>query len=215
MKEQTAGTMEPASKVMVRRRRSEVDKFEVRRSELAEAALETLAELGYARTSLREIAQNSDFTHGVMHYYFTDKFDLICCSVQHYKSKCITRYDQVTDTATTREELLKGFLDKLGETLEIEPHLHRLWYDLRAQALFETAFRDDVIAIDQSLEDMMWRIVSRYAELGGTQPTVSSSAVYALVDGLFQKYLLKHLSGDKNAIHDLQENARQLLPAIV
>jgi len=39
--------------------RARVDKFSARRIELAEAALETLAELGYARTSLREIAQKS------------------------------------------------------------------------------------------------------------------------------------------------------------
>jgi hypothetical protein len=44
--------------------RSRVDKFSARRLELDEAALETLAELGYARTSLREIAQKSEFTHG-------------------------------------------------------------------------------------------------------------------------------------------------------
>lgn len=38
-----------------------VDKFERRRRELADAALSTLSELGYARTSLREIAQNPAF----------------------------------------------------------------------------------------------------------------------------------------------------------
>ena len=58
--------------------RARVDKFSKRRIELAEAALETLAELGYARTSLREIAQKSEFTHGVLHYYFSD--DLLLCS---------------------------------------------------------------------------------------------------------------------------------------
>ena len=68
--------------------RGRVDKFSARRIELAEAALETLAELGYARTSLREIAQKSEFTHGVLHYYFSDKVDLICCCVRHYKAKC-------------------------------------------------------------------------------------------------------------------------------
>ncbi|WP_260854743.1 TetR/AcrR family transcriptional regulator [Mesorhizobium amorphae] len=96
--------------------RLRIDKFTARRVELAEAALETLAELGYARTSLREIAQKSDFTHGVLHYYFTDKVDLISCCVRHYKAKCVTRYDQVTATAKTREALLEGFLLKLAET---------------------------------------------------------------------------------------------------
>ncbi len=194
--------------------RPPVDKFNARRVELAEAALATLAELGYARTSLREIAQKSEFTHGVLHYYFTDKFDLICCSVRYYKAKCVTRYDQITATARNREELLEGFLDKLGETIRTEAHMHRLWYDLRAQALFEGAFRDDVTAIDKSLEDMVWRIMSRYADLGGKQPAVSPEALYALFDGLFQKYLLRHLSDDDRAVTELQAELRHLLPMI-
>ena len=67
--------------------RSRDDKFAERRAELGEAALQTLAERGYARTSLREIAQNSEFSHGVLHYYFTDKVDLILCSVRQYKAR--------------------------------------------------------------------------------------------------------------------------------
>ena len=191
--------------------RPPVDKFNARRLELAEAALATLAELGYARTSLREIAQKSEFSHGVLHYYFSDKFDLICCSVRHYKAKCVTRYDQITATARSRDELLTGFLDKLADTIRTEAHMHRLWYDLRAQALFEDAFRDDVMAIDKSLEDMVWRIVSRYAELGGKTPLVSSEVLYALFDGLFQKYLLRHLSDDAQSIPDLRAELTRLL----
>ena len=120
------------------------EKFNARRVELAEAALETLGELGFARTSLREIAQNSAFTHGVFHYYFSDKLDLICCCVRHYKAKCVTRYDEVVTTARSRAELTEGFLAKLAATLENEARMHRLWYDLRSQAMFEPAFRKDV-----------------------------------------------------------------------
>jgi len=176
--------------------------------------LETLAELGYARTSLREIAQKSEFTHGVLHYYFSDKVDLICCCVRHYKAKCVTRYDRITSAAQSRDELLKGFLEKLGETVRDEAQMHRLWYDLRSQSLFEEAFRNDVAEIDKSLEDMVWRIASRFASLGGRQPAVSRAALYALFDGLFQRCLLRHLSGDRTAIADLQEEVGRLLPTV-
>ncbi|WP_315834828.1 TetR/AcrR family transcriptional regulator [Bradyrhizobium prioriisuperbiae] len=190
------------------------EKFLARRLELAETALNTLGELGYARTSLREIAQNSEFTHGVFHYYFTDKLDLICCSVRQYKTRCVTRYDQVTAESKTRDELLEGFTQKLGETLRDEAPMHRLWYDLRAQALFEDGFRKDVVEIDQSLEDMVWRITVRYAELGGTTPTVQSAVMYALLDGLFQRALLKHLSNDRQAVPELLNQIKQLLPTV-
>lgn len=214
MAEQTIEAGQRAARPIGRSRRLPVDKISARRIELAEAALETLAELGYARTSLREIAQKSEFTHGGLHYYFSDKVDLICCSVRHYKAKCVTRYDRVTAESQSRTELIDGFLEKLGETIREEAHMHRLWYDLRSQAMFEDAFRKDVAEIDKSLEDMVWRVASRLAELGGRKPAVTPTALYALFDGLFQKYLLKHLSNDPEAIPELLGEVRRLLPMI-
>ena len=58
-------------------RRTPADKHDERRRALADSALRTLGELGYARASLREIANNSEFSHGVVHYYFHDKLELI------------------------------------------------------------------------------------------------------------------------------------------
>lgn len=185
-----------------------IDKFAERRAELGEAALQTLSTLGYARTSLREIAQNSEFSHGVLHYYFKDKLDLILCSVRQYKARCVTRYDRVTAESTSVDELLDGFTAALAETVRTEAPLHRLWYDLRAQAMFEQAFRADVVEIDKSLEKMVWRIMSRFAELAGEPLTASSAVLYATFDGLFQQCLLKHLSGDTKAVAALQKNVR-------
>ncbi|MDY0746363.1 TetR/AcrR family transcriptional regulator [Paucibacter sp. R3-3] len=188
--------------------KSRPDKFAERRAELGEATLQTLATLGYARTSLREIAQNSVFSHGVLHYYFKDKTDLILCSVRQYKARCVTRYDQVMVEAASVDQLMEGFLQALGETLVTEATLHRLWYDLRAQALFEPAFRDDVAAIDKSLEQMIFRVMSRFAELAGTPVSVPAAVAYAVFDGLFQQGLMKHLSGDENAVAEMQQQVR-------
>ena len=132
-----------------------VDKFTERRDELARAALKTLSELGYARTSLREIAENTEFSHGVLHYYFTDKVDLIMCCVRQYKAVCVKRYDDTVQSAKTAKELSQGFALRMAETLRDEAKLHRLWYDLRCQSLFEASFREDVAAIDGSLERMI------------------------------------------------------------
>jgi AcrR family transcriptional regulator len=203
-----------ANKKFDRANRPSVDKFAERRVELAEAALQTLSELGYARTSLREIAQNSVFSHGVLHYYFNDKIDLILCCVRHYKSRCVTRYDDVVASARTYEELAAGFLKVLGETVRNEGHLHRLWYDLRSQSLFEEAFRADVLEIDKSLEDMIWRIMSRFAELTGEPQQMPPSVLYAVFDGLFQRCLLKHLSGDPAAVAEMQADVRSVLARV-
>jgi AcrR family transcriptional regulator len=195
--------------------RRQVDKFSERRRQLADAALLTLSELGYARTSLREIAQNSEFSHGVLHYYFRDKVDLITHCVRQYKAHCVERYDGIVATADEPDGLLRGVADGLAATLAQDALMHRLWYDLRTQSLFEAAFRDDVAEIDSSLERMIWRTVEAYAGLVGAIPTCAPSFAYATVDGLFQQALLRHLAGAPDALDTLREGVRRQLPTLV
>jgi AcrR family transcriptional regulator len=195
--------------------RRRVDKFAERRDQLAAAALQTLAEQGYANTSLRDIAQNSDFSHGVLHYYFADKFELITYCVRQYKAECVTRYDAIVTTAAAADELRAGFGAAMAGTLRDEAALHRLWYDLRNQSQFEEKLRADAAEIDHSLERMTWRIVARYAELSGRDLAVTPALAYALLDGVFQHALLRHLSGDATAAEDLDKHVKQVLPTLL
>lgn len=196
-------------------RRSREQKYDERRTQLAESALTTLGELGYARTSLREIAQNSEFTHGVVHYYFANKIELIIYCVRHYKAQCVTRYDAIVAEASTADELCRSFASKLAETLVAESAMHRLWYDLRTQSMFDAELRPDVLDIDRALEQMIWRVVSRYSELAGRPSVFDSATTYALLDGLFEKALLDHLGGSPEAGQVLRTRAVQLLPRLV
>jgi AcrR family transcriptional regulator len=191
--------------------RRQVDKFAERRAQLADAALQTLAELGYARTSLREIAQNSQFSHGVLHYYFSDKEELLIHCVRQYEAACVTRYDEIVAGASSADELKRDFSNAMAQTLRTDAPMHRLWYDLRNQSLFEESFRADVLDIDQRREEMIWHVVGRYAELAGRTATVSPGVAYGILDGLFQQALLHQLAGRENAASDLQANVTRIL----
>jgi TetR/AcrR family transcriptional repressor of bet genes len=182
-------------------------RVELRRAELAETTLRTLARLGYSRTSVREIAQQSPFSHGVLHYYFKDKDELIVAAVRLFKERSSRRYDAVIAESQTADELAHGFAAKLVEGLAEDALEHRLWYDLRSQAMYDPVFRADVLEMDELLADMTWRVVGRYAELCGREVTVSRPVVYAALDGIFQKALLDHLAGVPDAVADLRKVA--------
>src|ERR1700694_3449692 len=204
-----------AGKNQERIARRQVDKFAERRAQLAASPLQTLSELGYARTSLRDLAQNSEFSHGVLHYYFSDKVDLIIESVKQYKAECVKRYDEIVATARTAMELKHGFSAALATTVREDASMHRLWYDLRNQSLFEESFRADVLEIDESLQRMIWRIVSQYAELADAPPAVSSSTAYAIFDGLFQQALFRYLAGNVDAGCQLQKSVESILDHLI
>nr|WP_237448390.1 TetR/AcrR family transcriptional regulator [Nocardioides flavescens] len=177
--------------------------------------MRTLGERGYARTSLREIAQHSEFSHGVVHYYFHDKTELVVHAVRYYKARCVTRYDGVVADSSTAQELLDAFAAKLVETVLDEAPMHCLWYDVRAQSMFEPALREAVTLIDRTLEEMIWRVVSRYAELAARPTALDPAAAYGVLDGVFQQALLAHVAGDETALPRLVDQVHGLMPLVL
>ncbi len=192
-----------------------VDKFDARRIELADAALATLGELGYARTSLREIAQKTEFSHGVLHYYFRDKNELITYCVRRYKEHCVTRYDRIVAEASRPEDVVHQFADALVATMLEDTLMHRLWYDIRAQAMFDAALLPTVVDLDRQLEQMIWRVVSRYAALAEATPGLPSAGAYSVFDGLFENCLMRHLAGDATAADRLRTESAWVLARLI
>lgn len=190
-----------------------VDKFAERRRMLARSALSAIAEGGFARTGLREIAKHSDLSHGSLHYYFSDKDDLIAESVWLFKSACARRYDDIVATSTSAPELAERIAEEMSTTLRDEASMHRLWYDLRNQALFGTGFGDTIARIDDLLEEMVWAIVTRHAELTGRPISLERSTAYALVDGLFSHALIRLMRGDVDAVDRLRTECATLIAA--
>jgi hypothetical protein len=117
--------------------------------------------------------------------------------------------------AGTAEELRNGFVDMFFGTLKADAHLHRLWYDLRNQSLFDESFRNDVLDIDGRRQEMIWRVLSRYAELSGTEPATSQATAYATLDGVFQLALLHQLSEMDDQVTSLAEELTRLLDLLV
>ena len=62
---------------------------------------------------------------------------------------------------------------------------------------------------------MIWRIVTRYAELSGRGLAVTPAFAYALLDGVFQHALLRHLAGDATAADELDAGVRRVLPSLL
>ena len=72
------------------RRRAPADKHDERRPARRLGAAHA-GELGYARAACGRSRNNSEFSHGVVHYYFDDKLELIVYCVRQYKATCVRR----------------------------------------------------------------------------------------------------------------------------
>ena len=93
--------------------------------------------------------------------------------------------------------------------------MHRLWYDMRSQAMFEVALQPTVVDLDRQLEEMVWRVVTRHAELCDTEPAVPSVTAYSVFDGLFENSLIRHLAGDAGAAERLRTESVWLINTLM
>jgi TetR/AcrR family transcriptional repressor of bet genes len=117
--------------------------------------------------------------------------------------------------STTADGLLDAFAAKLAQTIREEAPMHRLWYDLRTQSMFEEQLRDAVTMIDKTLEEMIWRVDTRYAQLEGRPASLEPPVAYGMLDGLFQQALLAYVGGHTAALDTLVAQVRTVLPLML
>ncbi|MGC1502989.1 MAG: TetR/AcrR family transcriptional regulator [Sulfitobacter sp.] len=154
----------------------------LKKQQIAESAIKALVELGYANTSLRDIAEQSDLSLGMLHYYFDDRADLIVFCVSRYKRDFVAEIASALAAAKGRDSVVDAFSEVLSGSIVNDAQTHRLWYDIRNQAMFDEAFRPEVEDIERKLIDV---VRSAFQQAGhGSPPNVELA--YALLDGAFR-----------------------------
>lgn len=172
-------------------------KRDEKKRQIADSAIEALKELGYANTSLRDIAERNDLSLGMLHYYFEDKTALIIHCVRIYKDQFVANLTDALEHAEGRDQVIEAFAGGLATSIFDDEMTHRLWYDIRCQAMFDERFRPVVAEI----EDMLIGLV-RLAFVKAGLPVPQTVAMsYALLDGAF-RYLMQGQIGQPQRSRD-------------
>ncbi len=77
-----------------------------RRAQMIEAAIESLKDVGYAGTSIREIARRGGFNSALISYYFGGLHQLLLAALDHSSEIRMRRYSEAVEKAKDLEELL-------------------------------------------------------------------------------------------------------------
>ncbi|MBZ2168862.1 TetR/AcrR family transcriptional regulator [Marinobacter sp. F4216] len=195
-----------SEKLLVRAERKS-RKRQQKKDQIASSALEALQELGYANTSLRDIAEKANLSLGMLHYYFEDRTELILYCVTAYKTSFTSQLADAISGAEGREQVLDTLTNALANSIADDALIHRLWYDLRSQALFDPAFRPVVKDIERTLIDMVALAASR----SGSNEKTNAEIGYALIDGLFRYQLQNQVTGTPRSRASLAEEMRAAL----
>ncbi len=186
------------------------------RGRILRAAVRTLADEGYARTTARAIARTGGFAPGVIYYHFADLDDLFVATVRFTSEARLERYRAETAGVTSAVELIRR-LRRLYEEDGAEGHIAAV------QELVAAATAASGLAVQIRAETARWQDFAEQVIAGfvaGTPfaaLTPAREVARAAVAAYLGMEMLSHLDTDRTgpeALFDAAERAAVLFDAL-
>ncbi len=146
---------------------------------------------GYAELTMHDIAAEYDRSKGNLHYHYDTKRDLLLAFLDHL----IERFrERLPDENARPEERLESFLDATlsppgdGDGGTGHREFETALLELKAQAPYDEAFRDRLVALDSLLKEALYDIIEDGIEAGvfaaDADPCALTDLTATVIDGV-------------------------------
>ena len=174
--------------------RTRYKKSEASREHVLQAAIDTLAAKGYARTSVGDIAERAAMSKGSVHYHFESKEDL----VTHVLHTCLARigrpvhlaWEEPGGSSTTR---IAGAVAALRKTRDDMGPEMRVLIDLMAQAVHDESLRAPIAAAMKAEREALHVALQDSLQELGLVPVVAPDLILRLLMALLDGFVLHRL----------------------
>ncbi|KKC01253.1 TetR/AcrR family transcriptional regulator [Mycolicibacter arupensis] len=150
------------------------------RRRIISATIACVADVGYARTTIRQIASTAGVTSANLYNYFPNKADLVAAAIAARAEIALPRLRRAAERPGTVVERIEAVLDESGDLMREHPDLATFEWAIRAQNAVTVYPGEDGGEGLRALRDIIAGIVDDGT--GGGRPAVE--VVYALVYGL-------------------------------
>jgi AcrR family transcriptional regulator len=160
-----------------------------RRSEIVQAAYQTLAEKGFEGLRMRDIAERAGIDHSTLHYYFAGKEALIDAIVDYIVEDLAVGRSPVAESEEVSPRLrLTAHFDALIKQLQKTPEMFVVLAELNTRAM-----REPLLRAIFNKNDRKWKGFLTEVLVSGTQrnelkgnfvPEVAAEAIISLIRGL-------------------------------
>ncbi|OBH41766.1 TetR/AcrR family transcriptional regulator [Mycobacterium sp. E183] len=160
------------------------------RTRIITAAMRTVAEMGYSRTTIREIARAADMTSGSLYHYFPNKSELLGAAVEDIERIAAPRLRDAAAQADDVVERLVAVLEEASRMMREYPDLAAFEWVIRAEGVVGPDRHMDGGTGFQAFREIIEGVVDdgyRQGEL--SRPSDRDSvveALYALIYGLVE-----------------------------
>lgn len=184
-----------------------------RRTQMIDAAIESLKEVGYAGTSIREIARRGGFNSALISYYFGGLHNLLLAALDHSSEIRMQRYTQAVDEASDLEELMAVARRIYRDDVE-GGHI-TLFSEMVAASLAHPELGPELIARAEPWLDFVEGAIRK---TGGDSPLLQLLPPREIAYGILCFYLgvnlMTQLDADTSRVEALFDLANQFAPVI-
>ncbi len=165
------------------RARGSYKKSEASRKQVLDAAIQALADNGYARTSVSDIATAAGMSKGAVHYHFESKEDLISQVLDHCAAAMRDRVRAAWEApGNPSDKISRALREMRVSRKEGGPEL-RVLADLMAQGLHDPKLRSSLAAMfEANRHEVVEHLLASLTEFG-LKPKVPARVLPRLLLG--------------------------------
>lgn len=154
------------------------------RQRIIAATIACVAELGYARTTIRQIARTAGVTSANLYNYFPNKAELVVAAIAARAEIALPRLRRAAERPGTVVDRIEAVLDESGNLMREHPDLATFEWAIRAQNAVTVYPGETGSGGLEALRDIITGIVDDgdSSDATGARPAVE--VTYALLYGL-------------------------------
>ncbi len=177
-------------------------KSETSRRQVLDAAIRALAERGYARTSVSDIAEAAGMSKGAVHYHFESKDDLIAQVLVRCAEAMRERVREAWEAPGEPHERIRRALREMRVSRKQVSAELRVLADLMAQGIYDPKLRKSLSTMFEANRDEVFRHLKHGFEVLGLEPTVPIHIMPRLVIGMLDGLALHDFFDPMDASDD-------------
>jgi AcrR family transcriptional regulator len=172
--------------------------------ELMEATYRALCDHGYADLTMQDIADEADRSKSLLHYHYDTKERLFVAFLDYLLSRFEAHVAESDGAPSARERLL-ALVDLLLVGSEEEARLHQALLELRSQAPYNDAYREQMRENKRALQQAIADVVAAGVESGeftDAHPESTARFVLAALDGARSAHVTLDDERDTDAVRE-------------
>jgi AcrR family transcriptional regulator len=158
------------------------------RQRIIVATMRCVAEVGYSKATIREIARIANVTSASLYNYFPNKSELIKATIAARADAAMPRLRQAAEGPGDIIDRIEAVLDECGQLMHEYPDLAAFEWAIRSENVMALDGRDAADTGFETFREIIEGVVDaayRRGELAGIpDPRATVEAIYALIYGL-------------------------------